>query len=567
MVLRGENYGPKVALFCHWEGSDRTVFGECNWGVMRSWGIVFTIAMGFLMGFVLAGVGGISAGLQAAQTQSKLEINKVEEYWAKSGLDESELRKLVNDKTCHLSEKYFLACVNSVNNALALTSERLGLTGEIWPAYAETTSLDNFKEKETLQPFSKIYKEHINTSFSFDKLWDLILKKADDKIPARYLLAQGINGYLSVSKDPHTYILPMAYFDQVSSTSERSPFFVGLSFEKDNHGQLRIKKVVRNSDAAQAGLEVGDIVNSLNGQKADSLSLSDASQMLRDRNIRIFNFNIKRDGATLVKNVQRSYRVLSQVYSEVVTGARNFGVITVSKFSTNTCNEVRDAILGMADKNISGLVLDLRDNPGGRLSEAACLTGLFIGQDKTIYSVQYFDLSKSNEVVLTSAERIYSGALAVLVNTNSASAAELFAGAIQEYRRGIVIGAKTFGKGTFQEIESWEKSEKIGYFRTKGFYLLPSGRSTQFYGVTPDIELPEAVTSDASEENNYINPIKPVNLVSSHKNLVLPLLTCTKQNSLSLTDTVISKAIDNLSCTELMSFVALQYNSNETAPE
>ena len=534
---------------------------------MRSWGIVFTIAMGFVMGFVLAGIGGISAGLHAAQTQSKLEINKVEEYWAKSDLQESELRKLVNDKVCHLSEKYFLACVNSVNNALALTSERLGLSGEIWPAQNETTSLDNFKEKETLAPFSKIYKEHINSSFSFDQLWDAILAKASQKIPLKYLLAQGINGYLSVSKDPHTYILPMGYFEQVSSSSERSPFFVGLSFEKDHQGQLRIKKVVRNSDAAAGGLIAGDVINSINGKKAETLSLSEASQILRDRNIRIFNFIVKRDEATLVKNIQRTYRVLSQVYSEVVFGPRNFGVVTIAKFSKNTCEEVKTAILEMVDKNISGLVLDLRDNPGGHLSEAACLTGLFIGQDKTIYSVEYFDLSKSNEVVLTSAERIYSGALAVLVNTNSASAAELFAGAIQEYRRGIVVGARTFGKGTFQEIESWDKSTNIGFFKTKGFYLLPSGRSTQFYGVTPDIELAEAKASESSEENNYINPIKPVNLVSSNKNLELPIQTCTRQNGLMLADAVVSKAIDNLSCTELMSYVALQYDSNQTSPE
>lgn len=534
---------------------------------MRSWGIVFTVAMGFVMGFVLAGIGGISAGLHAAQTQSKLEISKVEEYWAKSDLQESDLRKLVNDKVCHLSEKYFLACVNSVNNALALTSERLGLTGEIWPTNSETTNLDNFKEKETLTPFSKIYKEHINSSFSFDQLWDSILAKASQKTPLKYLLAQGINGFLSVSKDPHTYILPMDYFDQVSSTSERSPFFVGLSFEKDMHGQLRIKKVVRNSDAANGGLEAGDIVSSINGRKAESLSLSEAGQILKDRNIRIFNFMVKRNDATLVKNIQRSYRVLSQVYAEVISGPRNFGVITISKFSKNTCDEVRNSIFEMADKNISGLVLDLRDNPGGHLSEAACLTGLFIGENKTIYSVEYFDLSKSNEVVLTSAERIYSGALAVLVNTNSASAAELFAGAIQEYRRGIVVGAKTFGKGTFQEIESWDKSSNIGFFKTKGFYLLPSGRSTQFYGVTPDIELSEAKASESSEENNYINPIKPVNLVSSHKKLELPMQTCTRQNLLNLNDSVVSKAIDNLSCSELMSYVALQYDSNQTTPE
>lgn len=531
---------------------------------MRSWGIVATVAMGFFLGFVLAGIGGISAGLQAAQTQAKLEINRIEEYWAKTDIDESDLRQLVNDKTCHLSEKYFLACVNSVNNALALTQERLGLTGEIWSANAETTSLDNFKEKESLAPFSKIYREHINNSFSFDHLWDVVLAKADKKLPAKYLLAQGINGYLSVSKDPHTYILPTAYFEQVSSTSERSPFFVGLSFEKDYHGQLRIKKVAKNSDADVAGLKKGDIINSINGQKAEALSLSDAGQILRDRSVRIFNFNIRRDGATLIKNVQRSYRILSQVYSEVIEGPRNFAIITISKFSKNTCSEVRNTLLSMIDKNISGLVLDLRDNPGGHLSEAACLTGLFIGENKTIYSVQYFDLSKSNEVVLTSAERIYSGPLAVLVNTNSASAAELFAGAIQEYRRGIVVGAKTFGKGTFQEIENWGKSEKVGYFRTRGFYLLPSGRSTQFYGVTPDIELAEAKALDSGEENNYINPIKPVNLTQSHKQLQLPLQHCKQQNLLNVPDVVLAKTLDHLSCGDLMSFVAMQFDATQT---
>lgn len=532
---------------------------------MRSWGIVFTIAMGFFLGFLLAGIGGISAGLQASETQSKLDINKIEEYWNKTDLKESQLRKLVNDKTCHLSEKYFLACVNSINNALALTHERLGLTGEIWSAQSETTSLDNFKEKETLAPFAKIYKEHINTSFSFDHLWDLVLKRADAKTPKKYLLAQGINGYLSVSKDPHTYILPSSYFTQVSSVSERSPYFVGLSFEKDHNGQLRIKKVARNSDAYLAGLQANDIINSINGHKAETLSLSDAGQILRDRSIRIFNFNIHRDGATLVKNVQRSYRVLSQVYSELVEGSRNFTVITVSKFSKNTCNEVRNSLLEMADKNISGLVLDLRDNPGGHLSEAACLAGLFIGENKRIYSVEYFDLSKSNEVVLTSAERIYSGALAVLVNTNSASAAELFAGAIQEYHRGIIIGAKTFGKGTFQEIEEWEKSENISLFRTKGFYLLPSGRSTQFYGVTPDLELTEAKVSDASEENNYINPIKPADMLLTVQKIELPLQHCNKSNEPKVSDSVVSVAIDHLSCRDLMSYVALQYDATQNS--
>lgn len=530
---------------------------------MKSWGAVFIIAMGFALGFILAGISGINAGLKAAQTQTRIELTKIEDFWTRTDLSETDLRKYVNNKSCVLSEKYFLACVNSVISALSLTKERLTLNGEIIAVTSDANTVDNFNEKENLLPFADVYEKKHHTQFSFDELWNEILSKADEKLPLKYLLAQGLNGFLSVNKDPHTYIMPMEYFTQVASSAERSPYFVGISMEKAK-GFIKIKKVVAESDAEVGGLKAGDVIISVNGYKTKAMSLSDVGYMLKEPKNRSFTFNISRNGQSMIKKISRSYRVLSHVNHEIISGKRNIGLIRLSKFAKNICVEVRNAIYDMADKNISGLVIDLRDNPGGHLSEAACLAGLFIGENKKIYSVQYFDLSKSDEVVLTNTERIYSGPLVVMTNTYSASAAELLAGALQEYSRALIVGSKTFGKGTFQEIESWGDSKQVGYFKTKGFYLLPSGSSTQFYGINPDIEVSDGNLRLANEEKSFFNPIRPFIKQFKYQKAELPLQKCGTYKFLQgVDDLILSKALDSLSCGALMSHIALQFNSAE----
>lgn len=532
---------------------------------MRSWGVLVTIAMGFIFGLVFAGIGGISAGLQASATTQKLQINKIEEYWQKTDLKKEDVLKFINDKNCQSSEKYFLACANSVMNVLQKLNQRLGYTGEILNSNVSTQNLDNYNEKENLTPFIRIYSEKLNQSFHFEKILNEIVAN-NKQIPEKYLYALSINGFLSVYRDPHTYILPTDYFNEVTSNSDRSPYFVGLSFDKKN-GRTFIRKVFKNSDAFNAGLKPMDQILSLNGQSIADLNLSDISQVLRDRNLKTFSFVIQRDGIKYAKNLQRSYRVLNQVYSEVLEGSKKIGLIQISKFSKNTCNEVRSDILNMADQNISGLVLDLRDNPGGLLSESACLAGLFLGANRRIYSVKYFDITKEIEVALTTAEQVYSGPVVILTSNSSASAAELIAGAFQEYHRGLVIGEKTFGKGTFQESDIWLNKNDIGIFKTKGFYLLPSGASTQFFGVSPDIELNDG-NEITSESLNYMNPVKPAvyNLKASIKSsaALLPFSACVNGLSQSSSnDVFVDKAVQILSCTAVTSGLANLFSPND----
>jgi carboxyl-terminal processing protease len=462
---------------------------------MKSWGIILVIAVGFGIGMAapkLAAEMGISKatasvnsvlGVKASNTK---DSSKVEDFWVNTELDISDLKASVNNVKCHQTKREFLACINSVLFALQKTNLHLKFDGTIAQNMRRETKLDNYNEKQNLAQFLNLYSDGLSDRFNFDKLWNsvLALSKPEQK---KYILALGINGYLSIMMDPHTYISPTDFFRQVSSNNERSKFFLGLSFEKKME-KIFIRKVFKNSDADQAGLRNNDEVISINGQKVEDMNLADVSTLLKDKNQKTFPFLIKRGKASFVKKLNRTYRVLSQVQSEVINNGNKIGYIQLSKFAYNICENVRAEIEKMKPSTLNGLVLDLRDNPGGLLTEAACLAGLFIGEDKKIFTVKYTDGSEE-EVALTTSEQVYFGPMAILTNNSSASASELIAGAMQEYNRATIIGERTFGKGSFQEIERWNESSSISLFKTQGFYLLPSGETTQLKGVMPDVVL------------------------------------------------------------------------------
>ncbi len=462
---------------------------------MKSWGIVIVIAVGFGVGMAaprLAVEMGISAAQPSAESMlgakatSTKDSMKVEDFWANTELQTSDLKKYVNNTQCHEDKKNFLACINSVLFALQKTNLHLKFDGTISQNERRENKLDNYNEKQNLAQFLNLYSEGLSGRFNFDSLWKSVLALSKPE-SQKYMIASGINGYLSIMVDPHTYISPTDYFRQVSSNNERSKYFLGLSFEK-KQGKIFIRKVFKNSDADQAGLKNNDEVVSINGQSVADLNLSDVSALLKDKNQQIFPFLVKRGNATFVKKLNRSYRVLSQVQSEVINNGNKIGYIQLSKFAYNICENVREEIEKMKPSTLNGLVLDLRDNPGGLLTEAACLAGLFIGEDKKIFTVRYTDGSEE-EVALTTSAQVYFGPMVILTNNSSASASELMAGAMQEYNRATVVGERTFGKGSFQEIERWNESSSISLFKTQGFYLLPSGETTQLKGVTPDVVL------------------------------------------------------------------------------
>lgn len=462
------------------------------------------LAMGFSVGLIstqFAAEVGTSAvkpssfavGVKSTLSSSNDSI-KIEEYWAKTNLQVADLKKLVNNTQCQRDQKSFLACVNSILLPLQKTNLHLQLDGSIRKNSTASTKLDNYNEKQNLSLFTSMFSEGLSARFDFDQLWSTLLT-LNPESKHKYLIAAGINGFLSVSVDPHTYISPTDYFRQVSASNERSKYFLGISFEKKN-SKVFIRKVFKNSDADQAGLKNNDEVVSINGQNVTDMSISEVSALLKDKSQKTFPFVVKRHTALFVKKIKRSYRVLSQVQSEVIDNGSRIGYIQLSKFAYDICDNVKAEIQRMQSSTLSGLVLDLRDNPGGLLTEASCVAGLFLGEGKKIFSVKYLK-EYAEEVALTTSEQLYFGPLVILTNNSSASASELIAGAMQEYNRATVVGEKTFGKGSFQEIDMWNEDAGISFFQTKGFYLLPSGETTQIKGVIPDVVL--------DDENNVVS--------------------------------------------------------------
>ncbi len=530
---------------------------------MKSWGVLIVTAMGFLVGMVLAGVGGLSAKTSFFSEDLKQQ-KKLESYWADSGLGQSELYELISNENCQSSEKYFLACVNSVvQTAPSLQLEFNSQTGQLENISQFNTSIDR-TEKEKISPFVTLYNEQNKPRIDFESIWkELIKQETRDKRAT--LIANGINGFLSIFKDPHTYILPNNYYEEVGSQLERSNTFVGVAFERIKD-EIRVRKVFKNSDADKSGLKAQDIILSVDQFPTKQLNLQKLSQILKVADQKSFVFKVKRQDKIKEVVIKRTYKNLNHVQFEIIEGAKNTAVVTLTKFNRGVCTEVSKLIRSASDKNITGLIIDLRDNPGGQLDEAACLAGLFIGINKKIYSVEYFDPVKSNEVVLTSGSLLYTGPLSVLVNSSSASASELFAGALQEYKRAIIIGEKTFGKGTFQESEIWSKNSSITLFKTQGFYLLPSNFSPQISGISPDIAVNEQ-HQQLREENIYLNPIanqRDEKINSETTGYEEHLKKCTSFNKASSKeDALLEKALEVLACRSITATLATQFNVDD----
>ena len=437
-------------------------------------------ATGFILGMALAGVSFSAAGtIFKAKTESTKQLEK---YWGETGLGPAEVTSLISNEKCASSEKYRNACLNAViqNGSLGQSQPDLSEKELLAQALAGPVSM-NF-EKEILQLFAK------------------------EKYRKRPVLAAAIiNAFLSVYYDPHTYIMPTGFFREVSSKIDRSKFFVGISYERKG-SEFYIRKVSKNSDAEIAGLKVDDRIVSINNTLLRGLNYEDVSRMLKDEEASTLNFKLLRKNQVVDTEVTRSFRQLSHVQYNLIKGQRNFALITLSKFSKGTCTEMADSLKLAQKEKVSGVVVDLRDNPGGFLDEAACMAGLFLGRNKKAYYVEFADPDKSNEVMLTSEEQIFSGPLAVIVNASSASAAESFAGVIQDYKRGVIVGQRTFGKGTFQEPEEWPQNKKISLFKTQGFYMLPTRNSTQLAGVTPDLQVDQA-NARKREKDLFFNPL------------------------------------------------------------
>ncbi len=522
----------------------------------------FITAMGFILGMVLAGVGGLSAKTLQLLPGTNENTKKIERYWQETQIDFEDIAQLISDSSCKSSELYFKACLNAiVENTLRFDLKLNFADGRIEKLH-RSERLDEKTEKDLLLLYSN-HTSQINFSEIINGLLSL---EIESRRP--FLAAQIINSFLSVYSDPHTYIMPANFYDEVGSKLLRSKYFVGISYEKTN-GEFYIRKISKNSDAEISGLKAGDKVLKVNSLDLSGASYGEMTGLLRNENLPNYQFVIQRKKEMLNIEVKRTFRELSHVQYNELQAEKSYGLITLSKFNSGACVALAAELKTATMNKTAGLILDLRDNPGGQLNEAACIAGLFLGKNKKAYYVEYFDHTKANEVVLTSEARIYDGPLVVLVNSASASAAELVAGGLQEYKRAFVIGEMTFGKGTFQESEEWLFNPKVSLYKTQGFYLLPSRNSTQLVGVKPDVELHAEDAPVKREKVAFFNPVKVktgnyAKLKNSEVVEVYTYSRCNNAEELGTDDLYLQAGIRYLSCAQVNAKLATSDTGKST---
>ncbi|MDE2405808.1 MAG: S41 family peptidase [Sphingomonadales bacterium] len=339
---------------------------------------------------------------------------------------------------------------------------------------------------------------------SFGRLFTVYqLIKADyvDQTDDDKLVKGAIDGMLA-SLDPHSAYLEGASLERLDTMIDGSYAGLGLSVAMDD-GAVKVVSPMRGSPAEKAGIKAGDFITHLDGKLIYGGELDDAVARMRGEagtSIRLTVFRPGRDEPFDV-TVTRSVISLEPVTWKL---EGTVGVITVNEFSRDVGKNVFTAITAMKRQSagrLSGLVLDLRQNPGGALDEAISLSDLFLSNGVIVS--QRGRIANENET--WRAETVFPGdaakglPLIVLIDAGSASASEIVAGALQDQHRAVVMGETSFGKGSVQSMIRLDKSHAVKL--TTARYYTPSGRSVQEGGITPDIRVPQLSDPDARKRS------------------------------------------------------------------
>ena len=344
---------------------------------------------------------------------------------------------------------------------------------------AETPSSTQTLPLNDLRTFAEVL-ERIKTAY---------VEPIDDKT----LFENAIKGMLS-NLDPHSsYLEPDAFRDLQESTSGE---FGGLGIEVGlEDGILQVIAPIDDSPASAAGLEAQDLIIKIDDQPTKGLSLMDSVEKMRGKPGTSIRLTIVREGrkpfdVTLKRAVIKNRSVKSQLLES------DYGFLRISQFQVNTGDEVEKALARLKKENkgqpLKGLILDLRNNPGGVLQAAVEVTDHFLSSGLIVYTKGR--LANAELRFSANAKNASEGVpLVVLINGGSASASEIVAGALQDHKRGIVMGTDSFGKGSVQTVLPLNNDRALKL--TTALYYTPKGRSIQAQGIVPDILVERAKLS------------------------------------------------------------------------
>lgn len=354
------------------------------------------------------------------------------------------------------------------------------------PAAASTPAADKAPlPLEELRTFAEV----------MDRIKAAYVEPVDDKT----LLENAIKGMLS-NLDPHSaYLGPEDFQELQESTSGE---FGGLGIEVGaEDGFIKVVSPIDDTPASKAGIQAGDLIVKINGQPTRGQTMTEAVDKMRGKIGEKITLTLVRDGGnpfdvTLARAVIQVKSVKAQMLEN------GYGYIRITQFQVKTGEEVSKALAKLRKDNgkkLNGMILDLRNNPGGVLQAAVEVVDHFISSGLIVYTKGRIANSELR-FSATGHDESEQVPLVVLINGGSASASEIVAGALQDHKRGVLMGTDSFGKGSVQTVLplNGDRALKI----TTALYYTPNGRSIQAQGIVPDVEVRQGkVTNDVDSEN------------------------------------------------------------------
>ena len=362
------------------------------------------------------------------------------------------------------------------------------LTGIVFQVSVYSTILEiGHKEKIDLV-WQVVYREFLDPEDDFNKRdWMKLRKKLLSK---KYLDTQdaynSIKEMLASLNDPYTRFMDPSEFNQMKIDLSGELIGVGIQIAKDEKDDLIIISPIEGSPAIEAGIKPQDKIISIDDNPTKGMSIEKAVQLIRGKKGTKVKLEILRKDTILLKSLLRKTIRIKSVSSKINSSKDGYliGYLRVNKFGEKTSDELKEILIDLEKKDMSGYVLDLRWNPGGSLQSSIDISRHFIDKGTIVSTLTkdgLKDVKKGTGISLTQKP------LVVLVNKGSASASEIVSGAIKDNKRGKLVGEKTFGKGLVQNMKPLGDGSAVTLTIAK--YLTPNGTDINKFGITPDIKV------------------------------------------------------------------------------
>lgn len=314
------------------------------------------------------------------------------------------------------------------------------------------------------------------------------------------LIDAGIKGMINYLDDPYA-----TYFDGTNSTTfnqtlEGNYEGIGVEVTNDNN-KVKVSKVFDDTPAKKAGIKVGDYITKVNGESTEGKTLSEVVSSIKNVKSKEVEITITRDNQEKVLKVTRATVDMPYTSSKVYEqNGKKIGYLKIEMFSNNIGKQVKKELTSLEKQKIDKLVIDVRDNPGGYLTQVTDILSLFMTKKDVIYQLQTKD--KKQKVYGTSSKVTYKYPVTVIINENSASASEILASAFKETYGAEVVGVNSYGKGTVQKTGDLRNGDTIKYTVQK--WLTPKGTWINEKGVTPtkEVKLELADGETLTEDND-----------------------------------------------------------------